>query len=227
MKIVKEMSLSDFMFWGDAQVFAKTLTEKEFNKVEENIENLYPDGLTDRALNNLFENEQDMVYSWLGKTEFPKWVVFKDMLRSERVIKVSNRQEEKEIRYLLNHYNIDDVDWYQSDDEPYTVDVSGDNLDAADFTEFDEWVWEEDLPHHLFSVSVPNSWAAAYENDDRSGLDDDDTAEFERFLADYKNELRDTDKYLHIWDMQNITYKDEPDYGHYSQYCCMLRIYEK
>ena len=45
MKITSEKSLFNFDFWCGAETTANELTNKEFNIIEAQLEDLYPDGI--------------------------------------------------------------------------------------------------------------------------------------------------------------------------------------
>lgn len=54
MKIISDISLKDFGFWSGAKDTAEQLTDEQFDQVEEVLEDLYPDGVTDTELNDIF-----------------------------------------------------------------------------------------------------------------------------------------------------------------------------
>ena len=51
MKIMQEMSLLDFEFWGDAKVNAETLSLHDLEKVEAELALRWPYGISDVELN--------------------------------------------------------------------------------------------------------------------------------------------------------------------------------
>ena len=61
MKIYKEESLSNFEFWSGAKEFASKLTESEFDTIEATLEDMYPDGMDETQINDLFWFE----YEWI------------------------------------------------------------------------------------------------------------------------------------------------------------------
>ena len=71
MKIISDISLKDFGFWSGAKDTAEQLTDEQFDQVEGVLEDLYPDGVTDTELNDIFWFESDKVYEWAGC--FPKF----------------------------------------------------------------------------------------------------------------------------------------------------------
>lgn len=66
MKIYREESLSGFEFWSGAKDFAEKLTDTEFDQIEDNLTELYPDGMDETELNDLFRFEPETVCDWLG-----------------------------------------------------------------------------------------------------------------------------------------------------------------
>ena len=69
MKITSEKSLSNFEFWGGAKRNAEELSLSQLNEVEEILEDLYPNGMDETCLNDLFWFEFDTIKKWLGISE--------------------------------------------------------------------------------------------------------------------------------------------------------------
>lgn len=65
MKIYTEESLRNFQFWSGAKDFAETLTDEQFDQIEAILEDLYPDGMTDTQINDLFWFEEENIREWL------------------------------------------------------------------------------------------------------------------------------------------------------------------
>ena len=70
MKLYTETSLKDFDFWSGAADTVKYLTEDELDEIENILEDLYPDGMSETELNDLFWFEDDMIADWLGYDSF-------------------------------------------------------------------------------------------------------------------------------------------------------------
>lgn len=66
MKIYKEESLQNFEFWSGAKANAAQLTARQFNEVETIIEEIYPDGVDEVFINDLFWFNFETVAEWLG-----------------------------------------------------------------------------------------------------------------------------------------------------------------
>ncbi len=71
MKIYKEESLSNFEFWSGAEDRTEKLTGKELDRIEAILEDLYPDGMDETELNDLFWFDFEMVLGWIDKEECP------------------------------------------------------------------------------------------------------------------------------------------------------------
>ena len=68
MKIITDQSLTDFKFWSGAETNAAELTYDQLKQAEAIIDDLYPDGMTDTQLNDLFWFDFEAVQEWLGIT---------------------------------------------------------------------------------------------------------------------------------------------------------------
>lgn len=71
MKITKEVySWNDFDFWSGAEDTVKYLTCDEIETIFTQLEEIYPDGMTDTELNDFFWFEDDTIAEWLGYENF-------------------------------------------------------------------------------------------------------------------------------------------------------------
>lgn len=66
MKIYSEESLSNFRFWSGAVSRAEQLTDEQFDAIERELEMLYPDGMSDTELNDLFWFDFEWVVGLIG-----------------------------------------------------------------------------------------------------------------------------------------------------------------
>ena len=66
MKIYKEESLQNFEFWSGAKANAATLTSEQLDTVETILEEIYPEGIEDTQINDIFWFDFDQVREWLG-----------------------------------------------------------------------------------------------------------------------------------------------------------------
>ena len=70
MKIYTETSLTDFDFWSGARDTVKYLTYDEMEQIEAILEDIYPDGMTDTQINDIFWFEDDWIAEMLGYEDF-------------------------------------------------------------------------------------------------------------------------------------------------------------
>lgn len=70
MKIYYEDYLHDFNFWSGAKDNVKYLTEDDFNVIEFELERMYPDGIDETDLNDLFRFDMDEISKILGYDDF-------------------------------------------------------------------------------------------------------------------------------------------------------------
>jgi len=69
MKIYSEKSLRNFEFWSGAKENANELTSAQLDEVETILEDLYPEGMDETQINDLFWFDFDTVKEWLGITD--------------------------------------------------------------------------------------------------------------------------------------------------------------
>lgn len=70
MKIYKEVPINEFKFWGGAGDNVKHLFYSEIVTIESILEELYPDGMTETQLNDIFWFKRDRIAEWLGYPDF-------------------------------------------------------------------------------------------------------------------------------------------------------------
>ncbi len=64
MTITKELDLTDFNFWSGAK--DHSFTYNELKDIEDQLEEIYPDGMTETDVNDLFWFEDESLCEWLG-----------------------------------------------------------------------------------------------------------------------------------------------------------------
>lgn len=69
MKIYEEKSLNNFGFWSGAADRASCLTGNELNAIERELEILYPEGIGETELNDLFWFDFAWICQLIGLTE--------------------------------------------------------------------------------------------------------------------------------------------------------------
>lgn len=70
MKIYSEKLLRDFDFWSGAVDTVDYLTCEELDTIEEMLEELNPDGMSETEVNDFFWFEDDTIAEWLGYGDF-------------------------------------------------------------------------------------------------------------------------------------------------------------
>ena len=70
MKIYREIPLSEFDFWAGAKDRVKYLTEEELEQIEQILEDIYPKGMSEFEVNDLFWFAEELIAEWLGYESF-------------------------------------------------------------------------------------------------------------------------------------------------------------
>lgn len=70
MKIINEINLQDFGFWGYAKATAKRIDEElgasGWNLLDAILTDAYPEGIDETELNDILAFEDSDVFEWLG-----------------------------------------------------------------------------------------------------------------------------------------------------------------
>lgn len=69
MKVYSKLSLRDFEFWAGAKDNAQKLTLEQLDEVEQILEEIYPDGVDETTINDIFWFDFDHICVWLGIME--------------------------------------------------------------------------------------------------------------------------------------------------------------
>ena len=80
MKIWKEIPLTHFEFWAGAKDTVEDLTDFELEEIEQILEDLYPEGLSETEVNDLFWFERDLIAEWLGYESFEE-IIERDKMK--------------------------------------------------------------------------------------------------------------------------------------------------
>lgn len=84
MKITKEIDLEDFEFWGQGRELAELLDSSDFETIEHYLDEVYPEGLDEVDLNDIFSFEEEHIANILGYHDY------------EEMLKDKQTKEEKE-----------------------------------------------------------------------------------------------------------------------------------
>ena len=66
MIVTIEVKLSNFDFWSGAKDLASKLTYTELEQIEAILEDIYPDGMNETTINDLFWFEPETICEWLN-----------------------------------------------------------------------------------------------------------------------------------------------------------------
>lgn len=80
MVIKSETSLFDFKFWSGAVDRAEKLCKDDFDKIEDALSDMYPDGMTECEVNDFFWFEEDFLAQCIG---YDSWDEFLDSIDEE------------------------------------------------------------------------------------------------------------------------------------------------
>lgn len=68
MRIYTDSSLCSFDFWGGATYLASRLTDSELDRVDTELNEIYPDGMEAVQINDLFWFEPEFICELIGLT---------------------------------------------------------------------------------------------------------------------------------------------------------------
>ena len=74
MKIYEEKELKNIKFWGGAVDRVKYLTEADLERIEESLNGLFPDGISEESLNDMFLFNEDFLAEILGFQNFEEMI---------------------------------------------------------------------------------------------------------------------------------------------------------
>lgn len=66
MKIIREDNLTNFEFWSGAKDNASMLTNEQLEEVTEALEEIYPEGMTETQINDLFWFDFEWICELIG-----------------------------------------------------------------------------------------------------------------------------------------------------------------
>lgn len=199
MKIISDISLKDFAFWSGAKDTAENLTDEQLDQVEAALEDIYPDGMTDTQLNDLFRFNSETVYNLAGM--YPKFYRIVSPCGMVKFIRAENEDEADEIERTCSNCDlIDEADCRHEEIE------SADDFDLEEFedTKFFRVVSHVGERTIIFkcvdddeaeSLKSSLEYCEVEEISDVSGIDEDiDNAED---WADYENDQRSIDEFVY------------------------------
>ncbi len=70
MRIYREIPLTEFEFWAGGKDTVEELTYSELEQIEQILEEIYPEGMSEFEVNDIFWFERDLIAEWLGYEDF-------------------------------------------------------------------------------------------------------------------------------------------------------------
>ena len=70
MRIYRDIPLTQFEFWAGGKDTVEELTDSELEQIEQILEEIYPEGMSEFEVNDLFWFERDLIAEWLGYEDF-------------------------------------------------------------------------------------------------------------------------------------------------------------
>jgi hypothetical protein len=70
MRIYRDIPLTQFEFWAGGKDTVEELTDSELEQIEQILEEIYQEGMSEFEINDLFWFERDLIAEWLGYTDF-------------------------------------------------------------------------------------------------------------------------------------------------------------
>lgn len=226
MKYMVDKPLRDFEFWSGAVDTAKQLDYDGFSNVEDILEQMQADRvagggqpMTETEINDMFWFESDTILQWAGV--YPKYYSFKSKVFAHDVyVKLADEGEIESFRKACNLYGVESEevakDDYPDDDDAYDWDANAPT----------EIFWEERSPNFEYSYEVPASWPAVIENDDFTGVNDDEEKEIREFMEEV-SEYRNSPDYFCVWGDEVGFGKPDFGYGDKAGDCITFRIYSR
>ena len=70
MRIYRDIPLTQFEFWAGGKDTVEELTDSELEQIEQILEEIYPEGMSEFEINDLFWFERDLIAEWLDYKNF-------------------------------------------------------------------------------------------------------------------------------------------------------------
>lgn len=214
MKIILDTRVRDFNFWSGASNNVADLTDAQWDNIERTLDEVYPEGMTDTQLNDLFWFDFDTVKSWAGISDYPKYFKIVGPRKNECVIAVDDEDEERQLKDVTHDCEVTEL----NENQPVEAD------EDFCFWNVESFIYDEDNMYD--SYSIPNYAICAIENGDFSGLENEDIDNINKFLADLDEAI--PNGYVFDWDKESLEspyFSSNPKFGLPAD-CVLLRVYE-
>lgn len=125
MKIICEKSLENFEAWSGGKDTMNDLSNSDCERLEQHIEEIYPDGITDTQLNDFLWFERDTIADLLGYRSY------------EALMNQDDEDWEDHYRTILKEGH----EYYEDYIEDWVTEESAENMsDKEVFEEFNEYL---------------------------------------------------------------------------------------
>lgn len=180
MKVINEMSLQDFEFWCGAKDTADQLTTREFQLVESQLEELYPDGMTENQINDLFRFDENFVFQLCGK-RFGYTITFYD----DREIDIQCEPEDRNIVQRLTQeypHTIKSIEECPGFDEEEAIKFDDLDIEDAAYCQGNYW--------NKYTIPTYAIYYLEYGTDESGELSEEDLQNINRFLEEIREIAR-------------------------------------
>ena len=117
MKIILETSLENFEAWSGGKDTMDDLSHSDLERLEQHIEELYPDGITDTQLNDFLWFERDTIADLLGYRNYEALAEQDDEDWEDHYRTILQSEYDEEFEDLIDEWVSDESSENMSDTE--------------------------------------------------------------------------------------------------------------
>lgn len=117
MKIICETSLENFEAWSGGKDTMNDLSHSDCERLEQHIEELYPDGITDTQLNDFLWFERETIADLLGYRNYEALAEQDDEDWEDHYRTILNEEYDDEFEKLIDEWVSDESSENMSDKE--------------------------------------------------------------------------------------------------------------
>ena len=214
MKIISDISLKDFAFWSGAKDTAEKLTDEQFEQVEAALEDMYPDGMTDTQLNDLFWFDSETVYNLAGM--YPKFYKITSPCGMVKFIRAENEDEADNIERDYSNYEETDEAECRYEEVESADDFDFDEFENTTFFKVTSYIGQNTLVFKCVDDDEATALKEAFGKCNVEDITDVSTIEEDINNAedwpDWENDQAEIDKFVYNEDAM-YNYYDIPVYA--------------
>ncbi len=121
MIVKQDISLTNFKFWSGGADTAANLTDEQLKSVESQLEELYPNGMTDVELNDMFWFDRETIYQMAGY--YPKFYAIKAKCGLVKHVKANDENDVQYIEKSSSSYDEEEESLYEDYEDVSNVDI--------------------------------------------------------------------------------------------------------